>query len=81
MRVKFNGEKNVKRTSGCSSCAKRRVSSGTFQREKSITMPSGIRKRFFAGNIYDVVSHDGLFLIGLRASDGSKLFEEMSDVD
>lgn len=80
MKVKFLGMKNQARRSGCSSCGSRRVSNHSFQREKIMTLPSGQRKMFVAGETYEVIEHDGLFLIGQTYNlNGSlsKLFEKV----
>ena len=65
MRVKFNGIKKQARRSGCTSCG-RRMSSYTFEREKVIFFPTGARKLFVAGEIYEVSDEDGLFLLEQR---------------
>lgn len=80
MKVKFLGIKNQARKSGCSSCGSRRVSNYSFQREKRMTLPSGQRKSFVAGTVYEVMEHDGLFLIGQTYNlNGtlSKMFEKV----
>ncbi|MHC5215198.1 hypothetical protein ACYSNR_00915 [Enterococcus sp. LJL128] len=63
MKVEFLGLKQQARKSGCSSCGKRRVSQYNFQREKRMTLPSGRIVTFRAGEKYEVIEHDGLFLI------------------
>lgn len=63
MKVKFLGVKNQAKRTGCASCGSRRVSKHTFQREKRLTLPSGRTATFYAGEMYEVTAHDGLFLI------------------
>lgn len=63
MKVKFLGIKNQPKRTGCSSCGSRRVSKHTFQREKRLILPNGQSATFHAGEMYEVTSHDGLFLI------------------
>ena len=63
MRIKFNGIKKQARRRGCPSCGGRRTSSYAFEREKMIFFPSGAKKLFVAGKIYEVTDEDGLFLL------------------
>lgn len=45
-----------------------------------MTLPSGQRKSFVAGTVYEVMEHDGLFLIGQTYNlNGtlSKMFEKV----
>jgi len=63
MRIKFNGIKKQARRGGCTSCGRRRTSSYDFEREKVIFFPTGARKLFVAGRVYDVTDEDGLFLL------------------
>ena len=63
MKIQFLGIKNSSRKSGCSSCSSRRVSSYGFQREKTMIFPTGLRKTFIVGQIYEVAEADGLFLL------------------
>lgn len=63
MKVQFLGIKNQPKRTGCSSCGSRRVSKHTFQREKRLILPSGRSATFYAGEMYEVTAHDGLFLI------------------
>ena len=63
MRIKFNGIKKQARKSGCTSCGGRRMSTYAFEREKAIFFPTGARKLFVAGEIYEVSEADGLFLL------------------
>lgn len=63
MKVKFLGVKNQSKRTGCSSCGSRRISKQTFQREKRLTLPNGRSATFYAGEMYEVTAHEGLFLI------------------
>ena len=63
MHVRFKGIKKPARRRGCTSCGGRRMSSFEFQREKTIIFPTGARKTFVAGEVYEVAETDGLFLL------------------
>ena len=63
MRIKFNGVKKTGKVGGCTSCGRRRISSYAFEREKMIFFPTGAKKLFVAGKIYEVTDEDGLFLL------------------
>ncbi|MCL1925060.1 MAG: hypothetical protein FWF50_05700 [Defluviitaleaceae bacterium] len=63
MKVKFAGIKKQARKSGCTSCGGKRTSSYSFEREKVIFFPTGAKKLFVAGEIYEVSEEDGLFLL------------------
>ena len=63
MHVRFKGIKKQARSSGCTSCGGRRTSTFDFQREKMIIFPTGARKVFVAGEVYEVTEADGLFLL------------------
>ena len=63
MRIKFNGIKKQTQRGGCTSCRGRRTSFYAFEREKMIFFPTGVRKLFVAGRVYEVTDEDGLFLL------------------
>ena len=78
MRIKFNGIKKQARGRGCNSCRGRRASSYAFEREKTIIFPTGARKLFVAGRIYEVTDEDGLFLLGLdKNGQNTHMFEQV----
>ncbi|MGM0175690.1 hypothetical protein [Enterococcus sp. DIV0800] len=62
MKLRFLGIRTSAVTSGCSSCGNRR-SRQTFHREKTMTLPSGIKMYFFIGKEYEVNESDGRFLL------------------
>ena len=63
MHVRFKGIKKQVKRSGCTGCGKRRASTFDFQREKTIIFPTGARRTFIAGEVYEVTEADGLFLL------------------
>lgn len=65
MTVRFLGVRQTKK-SGCSVCGKRSTGGATkVERDKRITMPSGMVKKFFINSTYEVSDSDGAFLLSL----------------